>query len=65
MKRKSVRIVLNRETLRHLDTSNLSRAAGQTAGISQCPTCGITMCGLQCSATIACTDCNLQCSVGC
>ena len=59
MKKKLGRLTLHRDTLRHLDGSNLREVVGQSAS------CAITQCGVGCTATVGCTVCLQHCSVGC
>jgi hypothetical protein len=49
--KKNLKFALNRETLRHLDSRGLERAAGATIANSVCSAC-------VCSATYVCSNCR-------
>ncbi len=49
--KKNLKFALNRETLRHLDSRSLERAAGASIANSVCSACA-------CSATYVCSNCR-------
>jgi len=50
--KKNLKIALSKETLRHLDSRSLERAAGATAGNTGCGSACL------CSATYVCSNCR-------
>ena len=50
--KKNLKIALSRETLSHLDSRGLERAAGATAGNSACGSACL------CTATYVCSNCR-------
>jgi hypothetical protein len=51
MKKAMKKVSLNKETLRHLDSSGLEKAAGASVANSLCSACA-------CSATYLCSGCE-------